>query len=927
MTRWLLLSSFALFVGPLFAAEPARPVTQEEVEFFEKSVRPILADNCFSCHGPKKQMSGLRLDSAEALHKGGDKGLVVIPGKAEQSALILAIRHSGDLKMPPKKKLAAADIDALTAWVNKGAPWPSSSARGQSDDAWQKHWAFQPVRDGAVPGVKDASWARSPIDLFVLARLADKGIKPSALADRRTLIRRATFDLHGLPPTPEETAGFLADTSPDAFARVVDRLLASPRYGERWGRHWLDVARYADTKGYVFFQESEFPWAYTYRDYVIRSFNNDLPYDRFIVEQLAADRLPLGSDKGPLTALGFLTLGGRFMNNEQDILDDRIDVVTRGLLGLTVTCARCHDHKFDPIPSTDYYSLYGVFASCTEPAVPPLFAEPPKTEAYTKFETELAAREYRLDGFLRDKRHELARSAMKRVAEYWLAAHSLNEQPNTEDFMLIADGNDLNPRMLIRWQAYLQRTRKTHHPVMAPWHALCALPSEDFASRMPSLLAEWSKADVGRPLNPLVVKALTHKPLRSLAEAAQRYNELLNDIEKRWQRMLLHAVFDGRPIVPLADPAQEELRQVFHGPDSAPNLAHNPMNDLDLLPDRPSQGKLQELRKAVETWRATGAGAPPRAMVLEDLPAANEQRVFLRGNPNLLGDPVPRQFLQVLTRGPRQPFTNGSGRLELAQAIASRSNPLTARVLVNRVWAQHFGSGLIKTRSDFGLRSDPPSHPELLDYLAADLMKNGWSIKRLHRAIMRSSVYQQKSNDRPECKAVDPENNLLWRANRHRLDFETMRDTLLAVAGRLDQRIGGPSARDILTPASTRRTLYGFLDRLNVPGLYRTFDFPSPDATSPERSVTTVAPQALFMMNNPFVVEMTRHLLRRPEIARAQEPAARVQAIYEQVYGRGATSEEVDLARSFIAHSGEEKKAWENYAQALLLTNELAFVD
>jgi len=694
-----------------------------------------------------------------------------------------------------------------------------------ADDEAKRHWAFQPVRKPPLPKVKDAAWPRTSVDRFLLARLEEKGLAPSPPADRRTLIRRATFDLLGLPPTPEEVAAFEADPSPDAYARVIDRLLASPHHGERWGRYWLDVSRIADTKGYVFFEEAQFPWAWTYRDYVIRAFNDDLPYDRFLLEQLAADRLPAGKDRRPLTALGFVTLGGRFMNNAHDIIDDRIDVVSRGLLGLTVGCARCHDHKYDPIPMRDYYSLYGVFASCTEPTVPPLFADPPDTKEYADFAKELQAREAKLKDFVRAKHDELVKSAQVRVAEYLMAAYAQRDQPTTEEFMLIADGADLNPTMIVRYQKYLERTRKGQYPAWAAWHALADLPEKDFASGAVSLCGQLAKPDAARPVNPLVARAFADKPPKTLAETAQRYGELLNNAEKLWQEALKEAASAKRQApAGLSEPAQEELRQAFHGPDAPANVALLPYGDLSLLPDRPSQGKLQELRKAVEQWRATGPGAPPRAMVLEDLPVPNEPRVFRRGNPNNPGEAVPRQFLEVLSGAARKPFSDGSGRLELARAVASKDNPLTARVMVNRLWQHHFGRGLVTTPSDFGLRSDPPTHPELLDHLATVFVEGGWSLKAMHRLIMLSAVYQQRDDDRPECRRVDPENALLWRRVPRRLDFEATRDSLLTASGRLARTIGGPSVNDLTSTAATRRTLYGHLDRLNVPGLYRTFE-------------------------------------------------------------------------------------------------------
>ncbi len=795
-----------------------------------------------------------------------------------------------------------ADIRCLVAsFLLLGAAAPALA------DGAPDHWAFRPVRKPAPPAVKDTSWPRTSVDRFLLAKLEEKGLTPSAAADKRTWLRRATFDVIGLPPTPDEVAAFEADPSPDAFTKVVDRLLASPHYGERWGRHWLDVARYADTKGYVFFEEADFPWAYTYRDYVIRAFNDDLPYDRFLREQIAADRLPPRTDRSALTALGFLTLGGRFMNNQHDVIDDRIDVVTRGLQGLTVGCARCHDHKYDPISMRDYYALYGVFASTAEPTVPPLFAEPPRSKEYAAFANELAAREGRLTAFVRAKHEELVKGAKSRVAEYLLAANARRGQPNADDFMLLADTADVNPTMTVRYQNYLERTRKKPHPVWAVWHALADLPEKDFAAKAPAVAAD-RVATV--PINPLVAGAFLAHPPKTLADAARTYGGLLNAVE---------GLASAKP-----QAAWEELREVFHSADAPANVALLPYGDLSLLPDRPSQAKLQELRKAVEQWRSAGPAAPPRAMTLEDLPVAAPARVFRRGNPNNPGEDVPRRFLEVLGGADDKPFRDGSGRLELAKVIASKDNPLTARVFVNRVWQFHFGQGLVRTPSDFGLRGEPPSHPELLDHLATEFVEGGWSVKRLHRLIVLSAAYRQKSDDRPEIKDVDPENLLLGRANRRRLDFEATRDALLAVSGRLERRVGGPSEKDVM--ASGRRTLYGRLDRLNVPGLYRTFDFPSPDATNPRRDTTTVAPQALFLMNHPFSQESARRLARRGDVVAEKDAAARAERIYRILYGRIPKAEESALAREYLA-AGAEEAAWERYAHALLMANEFVFVD
>jgi hypothetical protein len=781
-----------VFAAAALQAQTSKPAIPEPqaLEFFEKRVRPILVDNCFICHGEKKQKAGLRLDSRAALLKGSETGPVVTPGNPADSVLIRAIRQEGELKMPPKGKLPPEAIETLTTWIQLGAPWPENAAqekgtvpKGSGDpiaEARKNHWAFQPVRKPALPVVQNEKLAQTPIDRFILAKLEAKDLKPAEPADRRTLIRRATFDLIGLPPTPEEVADFEADPSPDAFAKVIDRLLASPHYGERWARHWLDVARYADTKGYFFDQERRYPYAYTYRDYVIRAWNEDLPYDRFLVQQLAADCLPLGEDKRPLAAMGFLTLGRRFLNNTQDIIDDRIDVVTRGLLGLTVACARCHDHKFDPIPTRDYYSLYGVFASCIEPVDMPAIANPAPSDAYRGFEKELKTLE------------------------------------------------------------------------------------------------------------------------QEIADFRQLHGTELKGGNRKFR---------------------EELRK--------------------------KQNKVEQLK-------LTHPGSPPCAMVLVDASQPVQAHVLIRGNPNNPGEAVPRQFLAVLAGPERKPFTQGSGRLELARAIADPENPLTARVLVNRIWLHHFGAGLVRTPSDFGLRGEPPIHPELLDYLAATFMENGWSIKKMHRLIMLSRVYQQSSAEAPADREVDPDNRLLARMNRRRLEFEGLRDSLLAVGGRLDEACGGKPVELTSAPFSTRRSVYGFIERQNLPALFRTFDFASPDTTNPQRHSTTVPQQALFLMNSPFVVEQARHLIQRPDVSACRQPEQRISLLYHLLYGRAAEPDEVALGLHFLdtaarkgdspfeergtvpfsgsqeatrEQAGKGLDAWEKYAQVLLLANEFVFVD
>src|SRR5262245_422694 len=419
-----------LIVSPLAHAQPSsQPAADPKlVEFFESKVRPVLAEHCFSCHGPEKQRADVRLDARAHLVKPRDEGPIVVPGQPEKSALVRAIRHTGDIKMPPKGKLNSQQIDDLTNWIKLGAVWPATKSTSQDAGSSRKHWAFRPVRQPALPNVRNQDWARTAIDRFILDKLEAKGLTPNPPADPRTLLRRLYFDLIGLPPTAHEVEEFILDCGfsnsdfnqskianqkskmQEAVDRVVDRLLHSPQFGERWGRYWLDVARYADSKGYVFQEERRYPYAYTYRDYVVNAFNRDLPFDKFILEQLAADRLVANKQAEPKTqaAMGFLTLGRRFLNNVHDIIDDRIDVVTRGLMGLTVQCARCHDHKYDPIPSKDYYSLYGVFASSMEPKDLPLIAEPAQTEETARFQKTLGELKAAVTKFEQDNKKELA---------------------------------------------------------------------------------------------------------------------------------------------------------------------------------------------------------------------------------------------------------------------------------------------------------------------------------------------------------------------------------------------------------------------------------------------------------------------------------------------------------------------------------------
>jgi mono/diheme cytochrome c family protein len=732
---------FALVAGVLALSARADVATNKAgLDFFEAKIRPILVQNCYKCHSHEAERlkGSLSVEFRDSLLKGGENGPAVVPGDTEKSLLIKAVRYEDpDLQMPPKgKKLADDQIADLVQWVKMGAPDPR--VPGQiAAQTWNKnprdHWAFKPIRKQVIPAVGNTNWVANPIDAFVLAKLESNGMKPSPPTDKRTLIRRATYDLIGLPPTPEEVDAFVNDTSPDAYAKVIDRLLASPQYGEHWGRYWLDVARYADTKGDVKQEEAPlYPYAWTYRDYVIRSFNQDKPFNKFVMEQVAADRIPSG-DAASLAALGFLTLGPRFNDNINDIINDRIDVVCKGILGLTVTCARCHDHKFDPIPTADYYSLRGIFISSVEPQEEPLLAPikmTPEYEAFQKKDSDLTTQ--------------------------------LNQD-----------------------QAKLRAMRRQR----------------------------------GTP----------------------EFKEVRKDIGVT-------------------------VRQIAQ-------------------------------------LEANDPGSPPRAEALYDSSKPEDSPIFVRGEAGNRGPVVPREFLSILSGPGRVPFRYGSGRLELAQCLASSANPLTPRVIVNRIWLKHFGQGFVNTPDDFGNQSDPPTHPELLDYLATTFMQEGWSIKKLHRLIMLSNTYQQSSATNPRYAQTDPQNHLLWRANIRRLEFEEIRDSILAIGGQLDLKVGGRPVALGAGGFSHRRTVYGYVDRRNLPEIYTQFDFANPDIETGKRYETTVPEQALFMMNNPLVVELARKLVNQTDFQSLSQPEDRIEFLYKRIFQREPTDVETKLALDFIDES------------------------
>jgi mono/diheme cytochrome c family protein len=805
-SKWpgLALAAIAASWPVVMAAGDVRPengkLDAAEEEFFEAKVRPVLVAHCLECHGTAKPKAGLRLDGRDSMLKGGDAGPVVVPGKPEESALIEAIRYEGAVHMPPKGKLKGEEIAALTAWIKRGAPWPAArrgvaavsaaskpgAGPGGSDahpavitEQARSFWSFQPVGNPEPSPVRDEAWASSPIDRFILAKLEASGLAPSPPAEKATLLRRVTFDLIGLPPTPEETEAFLHDETPAAFERVVDRLLASPHYGERWGRYWLDVARYGEDQAHSF-QPRLYPHGYRYRDWTIRSLNRDVPYDRFILEQIAGDLLDgAGSEADRLerrAALGFFACGPVYYGdrNKHDQYADRIDTVSRGFLGLTVACARCHDHKYDPIPTTDYYALEGVFASTDYIEVPAAPKE--QIAAYDKAQAAIAARDKAITAFVK-------------------------------------------------------------------------------------------------------------------AEAERLKKKVATDELKQFERML---------------PAE-------------------------------SRTKVKALRAEVDELKKK---APPKYPVIHSLADSSrpaDMPVLIRGNEKTPGAKVSRRFLSVLG-GDRSTFHQGSGRLELARAIASSSNPLTARVMVNRVWQHHFGRGLVGSASNFGALGERPSHPELLDWLARRFVASGWSLKTLHREILLSSVYQQSSRFDSQGFARDPGNTLLWRMNRRRLDVEAWRDAMLAVAGRLDRTMAGPSL-SLDAAGNRRRTAYAAVSRHDLSWMLRLFDFPDPNITSGGRVETTVPLQQLFVLNSELMVDSARAVAAHVAAAAKSKSDAAVQIrrVYVLLYGRAATQRELELGQAYLeaaepetpgaARARSDMGTWDRYAQALLASNEFLFVD
>ncbi|MEM8671083.1 MAG: PSD1 and planctomycete cytochrome C domain-containing protein [Planctomycetota bacterium] len=914
----------------------------EKEAFFEEKIRPLLVEHCIDCHGPDDQSGELRLDRRVHVFRGGASGAALVPGKPETSRLIRAIGYQDNsMQMPPDNKLPEEAIKLLTEWVAQGAYWPEEQdaepAESESmtvdefiDSQRQSHWSYQPIVAPIPPEVSTlpAEFVRpslsgevSEVDRFVLSRLADANLEPNQRADRRSLIHRASFVLTGLPPTFEEVEAFIADDSPDAFERLLDRLLESPHYGERWARHWLDIARYGDTKGYLAgSRETRYPFAFTYRDYVIDAFNDDKPFDQFIIEQLAADRLNLeGAEKQKLAAMGLLTVGRKFMNRRADIIDDQIDVVTRGFLGITVSCARCHDHKYDAVPTADYYSLYGVFDSSREPDELPLLGEPQPSAEYDSFLAAKAEKQAKVDKYLDERKVETENELRSRIADYLVMLPDALNQLQRGKLKFQGERGPLRRAAAFRWYHYLATPAQSSQPIWALWRQLSAIPDDEFGAKSLELLDKVSEeAKIQLPQR--IVTALKETKPQSMKEAAKVFGQQLEAVHSSW----VEAKKKEPALTALPDSDDEALRQMLYAP-----LTPTTLNREQMIAhlDQGQRNRYNQLLNQVNGVEVTHPGAPSRGMVLVDKPKPTEPVIFRRGVPSNRGDRVPRRFLQVLAHvDGGQPFKQGSGRLELARAIASDANPLTARVIVNRIWQHHFGEGLVRTPSDFGIRGERPTHPELLDYLANKFLEDGWSIKKLQKRIMLTATWQQASVLRSDAMTEDPENRMLWHMPRQRLEFEPLRDRLLVAAGRLDDRIGGRSVK--IHEDATRRALYAYIDREDLPGLLASFDLPSPDASQAQRTQTTVPQQALYLMNSGFVLEQAQSLATRTVAASAEADqsevmAERIRQIYRLALSREPDGTELSVAMAFVdpekvaefrasrTESIEEKPLWQ----------------
>lgn len=1058
MFRWCSLSlALSLTTLPLFGQ------MEDGSAFFEKNIRPLLVAQCLGCHSAASQpvMGGLRLDSRELALQGGSRGPSLLPGNPADSLLLKVIRHTaGPLKMPPGPKMKDADAALFAQWIQMGAPWGNPTV-SSAPATPQKYWAFVPPRAPLPPMVKNAAWPRSPIDQFLLASLEAKGLSPAPPADKRTLLRRATYDLTGLPPTPAEVQSFLADNSPQAFTKVVDRLLASPRYGERWARHWLDVARYADSNGLD--ENLVYKNAFRYRDYVIAAFNKDKPYNQFLTEQLAGDLLPATDDLPTTferwTATGFLSLGAKMlaeddpMKMQMDIVDEQLDTTARAFLGLTVGCARCHDHKFDPISHADYYSLAGIFKSSKTMENFKVVAKwheyvlAPKEDRdrLAAHEAKIEAKRKEIAALTKQENDRLANLARRRVGAYLRAAAHLQRdsqiqiaplesvpsavtrraasfdrgnivpaleknKPNTPkdstgpyfaeytiqvrnpgnyqidilDLERGAGTADLHVNGVWAKRGLPPVQNRAASPETPGWSYLAIVPLKagantirlEHATRFP-YFAELLIARHTLPHTPLTGVQIAARYnvhpgfLDQLADYFDRSSGAPASVLYPWEIQGTDAPLSAWispaaklfPTVPTTPEALAARFETLFQQSLEPNVTdpglkalheflHEKFGPFRAPPDarRYFAPAIQAQLKTLDAdLKALEAATPdfPRAMGVREGDQIDDLAIHLRGSHWTLGQKVPRNFLKVLAgNNPPAIGPTESGRLQLAQWLTQPDHPLTSRVMVNRLWRWHFGRGIVPTVDNFGRLGEKPSNQPLLDWLALRFISTGWSIKAMHREMMLSATYQMSSDYNAKAAEADPENVLLWRMPRRRLEGEAIRDAIMSTSGALSHdHPGGTilSYKDRQYVANTAkgstvdydrpiRAVYVPVLRSSLYEVFQAFDLPDPASSNGDRDSTVVAPQALFMMNSSVMLKHSRRLAEFLLAQKDLDDSARIRLAYERALSRPPTPGEIDKAQTFIAQiqpdwANDPVKAWQSFAKSLLSSNEFIYLN
>jgi hypothetical protein len=950
--RWLLPSLVPLTLVPTLRADDGKGL-----EFFEKRVRPVLAANCYECHSTaaqagKKLRGGLFLDSKDGMLKGGDSGPAIVPGKPKQGLLLETLRQAGEVKMPPKGKLPDSIIADLETWIAMGAPDPRVAAvvrqRGLSIEEGRRFWSFLPVERPAVPEFKAPKSGReNEIDAFIGAKLRDKGLEFAPEAEPAVLIRRLSYDLTGLPPSPEEVEAFVQTYRGDpqkAYGALVERLLASPHFGERWGRHWLDLVRYAESltlRGFVMKE------AWRYRDYVIANFNQDVPYDRFLREQVAGDLLPADSleqRRRQLTALTFLSLGNTNLEQQDkkqlvmDVVDEQLDVISKAILAQTVTCARCHDHKFDPIPTKDYYALAGILrntrtlthANVSKWLEAPLPAEPDKEKLFKERDAAVAA----LTREITELKAVIAKARPANPAKP--SVHAVKDLQG-----IVVD--DAQAKKVGEWKAskysgayvgdgYVHDDGKGKGEKTITFQ-----PDIPKTGKYEVRLAYSAGTNRATNVPVTIFCAEGEKTVHVDQKKAPEIDGLFHALgqfkfERNSQGFVIIANEETNGVV-IADAVVfipvEKLGEL--------NEARPPLDAKDTVLLRSQTAQLKGLEGKLKKLQESG---PPRDMVMtvQEESAIEDCKIHVRGNVHNQSELAARGFLQVTMTGPapRLP-ADESGRRQLGDWLAAKDNPLTARVFANRAWHWLFGTGIVRTTDNFGVTGEKPSHSELLDYLAIRFMDDGWSTKKLVRQIVMSRTYRQSARgSSPKSQREDPENRWLSHQNRRRLDAECIRDTILAVSGQLKLDAGGRTFGELnsdynFKQVDTRLSVNLPVFRNSLPEIFEAFDFADPSVCNGRRNVSTVAPQALFLMNNPFVSEQAGHAAKRLLAENGLDDAGRVAKAFQLALGRAPSLAERKLSENYLgelsADSAVREQQWMRFMQALFGSLDFRYVE